>query len=819
MSADAVRFDLKVKPGDPLNPKVLQGEFRRFWNRGYFSDLTFRARCTVDGGILMVHIAERPTIISIEYDKVKQLNQQQIEDYFAERNFVLAVGRPMDRKKLWRAATLVSDMLGQKGYLDAEVTWEQVAGNADDGVRIRFNIDPGVKTRIRKMEFTGNEAFSDRTLRSKLKLTRAHRWYWPFSKKSLYHPMKFQQDLNKVLEFYRDHGYLDVRAKPPIVDIQTVRKRKAEKKAQKRQRRAAEKAARRREKAERKGKLPEDPYEAKQEAEESARKIEEAGRVKERKWVYLTVPIDEGPAYKLGKVTFEGNSGVVEEKHLRTAFTMVEGDVLADNRVEFGVELVQAFYGSKGYIYASVTPRYERREGEAVADLVIEINEDEAYKVRRIDFEGNKTTHDEVLRREMNIDEGKLLNRTQLRTSMRKLQLLGYWLPTGEPTLEPVRGGEAQVDVRVHGEENSRNEVQVGGGYSELEGGFFLASYRTRNFLGRGETLSVSVAVGGRANRTSLEFIEPWFMGRPYTFGFRVFQRSFDFGRGLNPGGGTRRLTQTSVGGSLTLGRRLNDWSQFQIRYGIQSVEADVLDLSQPFGTDKIRIGTLTPLYYYSNKNDLYRPTQGFEISLAPQLAAEFLGGDTNYWKPRIDVKAWRPLFGKLFVGARAEVAWIDSFGTINRDPGRNLVDGVPQFERFFLGGDRIGPRVFETRTISPIRRMVRVNPDGTVPVDLAGNPQLFDAFVGGSKSALFQLEVGMTVGKAATVALFFDAGGVYDNGVNIGREGMRSAAGVEFRVFLPVFQAPIRLIYGVPLQQEPGDRTNAFQFSIGTPF
>jgi len=535
--------------------------------------------------------------------------------------------------------------------------------------------------------------------------------------------------------------------------------------------------------------------------------------VAQRKWVYITVPVEEGPVYTLGDVSFEGAT-VLPEKQLRASIPLARGATVRDNLIEFGLERIRALYGNKGYVYAAVTRRFEKHEDQPVADVVVQIDEDQAYSIHRIEFRGNTETHDIVLRRELNIYEGELLDRSALDRSMLKLQQLGYWVPGDEPLLKPV-GEKPEVDVIIAGEEQSRNEIQVGGGYSDLEGGFFLASYQTLNFLGRGESLSLSVAVGSRASRGAIAFTEPWFMGRPWTVGFSLFRRQFDFGRVNDVFGNQQRLQQTATGGSISVGRRLGDFSQFQVTYRYQSIDADTLDLTADFTRTTTTLASITPLFRYRKVNNFLRPTNGQDLLLAPQITWDALGGENNYFKPRIEFSIYRPLFRRFFVAAHGEFAWVKPFGGFRREPG--LVGGVPRFERFFLGGDTIGPRVFETRTISPIELRARLDSDGD-PIPFGGE-LLFPVFVGGSKMGLFQFELGLPVGRTATFAAFFDVGGTYNNGEDFSLDTARMSTGFEFRVFLPVFQAPIRLIYGWPVREQPFDRTSRFQFSIGLPF
>lgn len=808
MSADAVRFDLAVKAGAKWDDAALHREYVRLWKRGYFADLRFLRQCDPDGAVLIVELKERPTIIAVSYDKISEVSQTQIEDYFKERSFTLTVGSPLDRKKLWRAQTLITEVLAQKGYMDAQVTAE----TKDSGPNTRavhFRIRPGGKTRIRKLDFVGNKAFSSRTLRKQLKLIRPWRWWWPWSSKYLYHPLKYQQDINNVVQFYKDSGRLDADVKPPVVVVRPIHPEKAEAEAKKRAEKEARKQQKEREKQAKTAGGEAFPLAA------ATPPASPPPELKVKKWVYITVPVEEGPVYRLGEIKFEGNA-VFDSKLLRAMMPLRDGTVVSDGALETGLKYIREIYGVKGYVYATTTRSFERKEGQPVADVVVVVDEDQPYTVRRIDFRGNTVTNDEVLRREMNVYEGELLNKAQLDRSIQKLQMLGFWMPAEEPTLQP-RSDRAEVDVVVQGEEQNRNQIQVGGGYSELEGGFFLTSFETSNFLGRGERLSLYVAVGGRANSASISFTEPWFMGKPYTVGFQLFRRSYDFGVGTDLQGATQRLSQTSTGGALIGGKRLTDFSQIQVSYSYESIKADTIDLSQQFTATRTRLATLNPIYSYRKINSPLRPTKGFEFTLGPRIAAKAFGGDSNYLEPTVSTSAYHPVFRRLFVGGHLMGGYIRPFGEVQRIPG--FIDGVPRFERFFLGGDTIGPRIFESRTLSPIRLIAAVDQFGNPILDSFGNPILVPAYVGGNKEVLGQFELGAPLGKTATLAGFFDAGGVYDNGENVNTRTMRMSAGVEFRIFIPAFQAPIRLIYGWPLRQQPGDRTSRFQFSIGLPF
>src|SRR5439155_11140488 len=328
-----------------------------------------------------------------------------------------------------------------------------------------------------------------------------------------------------------------------------------------------------------------------------------------------------------------------------------------------------------------------------------EINEDKQYKVDRIEFEGNSVTRDFVLRREMRLNESDLLNRSRLDVSGYKIQQLGFVRPEPDPFIEPVEGRD-MAKVRIKLEEQGRNEIQVGGGYSGLEGFFFAGSYSTRNFLGRGEVLSASLQTGSRSDRYQLSFREPWFLGKPYQFGVSVFRRDTTF---------ATQQTRSGNGGSILLGRQLTDFSQAQVLYSFEKVhfvDNSVRNATSTFTTSNTTIGSLIPSYSYDHVDNPFRPTAGRAFFVSSQIAGSAFGGTNNFLKPQLQftqyLRAWR----RTFFALHTEAGYVVPYGRGAVESGQ--LRDIPRFERFFVGGDLLGPRIFETRSISPVEFVSR---------------------------------------------------------------------------------------------------------------
>jgi outer membrane protein insertion porin family len=770
--------------------------------------------------------------------------------------------------------------------------------------------------------------FKDRTLRKMLKLTKEAFWLTSWaSSKPLYHPAKFDQDAESIRSSYRSSGYLDMVIKPEVVELESELER----------RKKMDEAALAGETVEDDGGAgledEEDDFwenweeiEARRpdESEEDHRKrVEEELKAREKKdkkskrWIHLTVPIEEGDQYQVGRIAIEGNT-VLSDAEILARLPLRTGMIFSDRALKLGTKVIEEDYGARGYFYVSLDPRIEKHD--YVADLTLEVTEDKKYFVDRIEFSGNTTTRDKVLRRELRLYEEDLFNVRLLRLGMRKIAQLGYWQIGDDPVVNP-RADRAKVDIEVQGIEANRNEIQVGGGVSGVEGGFFQASYATRNFLGRGEILSTFIQVGSQADRYSISFTEPWFLGKPWTLGVSLFSQQTDFV-------GFRR---NGTGGRLLLGRLLGNFSRFDVAYGFEEITFDPTDPS--FGSSTVSTtSSITTILSRDTRNNFFRPTRGTRLQTSVEYAGGFLGGDNWFIKPRIDATLFLPgLRRRHYVGLNASFGYVDGFG------GRE----VPTFERFFLGGER-SLRVFRTREVSPVRRDFDINGNGLIDFpedkspngifdpceDLNGNgvqdpgeidrgncmldpsedfnnngvldtedanrngildpgedvngngvldtedangngllefgedrpdgaftpfcpaddPNMngvFDGtpegdfgncqldpgedtngdgifgtvFPGGNRFVLFNAEYTIPLSSTVEIAFFYDAGNAFDDNQDLALDNLRVDYGLEMRFYLPVFQAPLRLIYGLIQDPRAGEDSTNFIFSIGTTF
>ncbi len=781
LAEETVLFYLGLEIGARFDEMSLNRNIHELWSRNLIDDIQVEAQSAAGGVKLNIKIQERPTLRSVTYEGMKRVSSTDINERILKENVAVREGDAVDRGELNRLKGLLEEMYREKGFRFAEVKYA-VEESSPGEARVVFTVDEGDKVRIADIQFEGNTVFGDRRLRRSMKKTKESGPLNRILKKDVYNPATLQEDLVKVRDIYRRAGYKNAAvgqapAGEPEIEVRALRPEAAAAKDQKRR-------------------------------------------------LFVTIPVAEGERWKFGEVMIEGNDRFGDEVLLR-AFRKRGGGWLRSKQIDEAVKQIDEIYRNSGFIYASVTPELREREGN-VADVIVHINEGDQYRVGRLEFEGNTRTRDKVLRREFRVHEGMFLNIGALKSSVYKVNQLQYFKLDEEDPIQfqNFDTEKKTVDLLVVGEESDRTELQIGGGWSEFDGFFGQFQVRTRNFLGRGETVGLNYQSGRIRDYFDLSYFSPWFLDRPQSIGIQAFSTNEDYT--LLAGSD---FVQSNEGGVLTYGRSFGLFNSVSFSYTHSSFEDQrtfdfIGDIPTPEPNDPCRFtggeGTLTqvcdrtssmvrPHYLYDSRDSRMEPTRGTRFTLGVDYAGGFLGGDTYFYRPEVAFSQFRPLTNyplRTVLGFNVEA------GVIEPLEGQELYF----LDRYLIGGEN-SVRGFRYRRI-----WVR-NVDGQTILDEFGSPQ------GGEQFAQLNLEYHFLVGGPFRVVLFGDAGGVYGAGfcnpalVSCDEpdfpDGLRYSAGAEMRIFVPVFGAPLRFIYSRNLDPLPGDEAvfESFQFSIGTSF
>ena len=804
-------------PWEESMEQVIVEDFKRLWAMNFLDDLSievvdYRFANGVIGKIIVYHMEERQRVKIVDYDGNKKVDQNKIEERLKEKGISIRLDSFIDQGVVRSVSGVVRELYAEEGYQFADVRPEvKEAPGGPKLVHITFHVTEGPKVKIRDVEFLGNEEVSDRKLQGKLKENKGRGFFGFITGGGTYKEDKFAEDAQAIEEYYRDEGYIMARVGQPEL------------------------------------------------------KVMDDSADGQTRWVQLRIPLTEGERYRIGNFGFEGNK-VVKDENLRPLFKVKEGDFYSHKRITKGFEKARELYGAGGYYEFTPFPDLQPRNmpgsanqgpqpqagpaapsnGPPVVDVTIRIDEGEQYFVNRITFVGNTTTRDHVVRRELNLVEAGVFNTEALKMSIRRLNQLGYFKPLeGEAiSVEKTPNTNNKVDVQFKLEEQNRNQLTFGAGVSQFDGFFGQLSFQTSNFLGRGETFSVTAQQGDRAKNYQLAFTEPFLFDRPMTAGIDVYVRQIRY---------IGQFTQESAGGNLVYGFRVSNYARMFVNYSFEKVRVKDLNplyedprvlAGNPFLQDSLLIGEggertiskIGPSYVFNTVDHPIFPTSGTRYTLSMDFAG--IGGNTNFVNPRAEGIWYIRLNNRTSLGFRAQGEYITPYGSTTE---------LPIFERLFLGGE-YSMRGFDIRTVGPR--------DPTTGLVLGGN-----------KSLLFNAEYLINIAGPVRLVLFADAGQVRDRGESFGwkedvfeqiapgaltpgpfdpfavpnpftspfeietvkigeRDAFKTSIGAEVRFFMPVLNVPFRLIFamnpsrgGVLDNQLQPEKKFKFRFAVGSTF
>jgi outer membrane protein insertion porin family len=851
----------KFVPYDEAAEEQIRQDFKSLWATKFLEDLSIEVtdhtfENGVVGKMVVYRMEERERVKIVDYrnakgDSISIIKRSDIDDKLRERNIEVRLDSFLDEGSIRRVEGVLREMMAEKGFTNAEIGHKvtPVAGGPKL-VNVTFSVGEGPKVKIRDLEFVGNEAIGDGKLQRKMKENKPKGILSFITGGGTYKEAAYEEDADKVVEYYRNRGYPQARIGNPDI------------------------------------------------------KVLENTKDGKTRWVQLRIPVTEGKRYKMGDLSFEGNK-LVNSEGLRTLYKIEPGEWYNKKKLDDGNKKVQEVYGSRGFMEWTPFPimKYSddenkpetllarlvppalavpeeptstgnRKEAEApVVDVTMQFTEGPQYFVNRITFTGNTTTRDNVIRREMRLIEGNVFDTEALKYSVRRLNQLGYFKELkgndSDMKVDKTPGKENNVDVTLKFEEQNRNQLTFGAGVSQYEGFFGQLAFQTSNFLGRGESLTVSLQAGDRAQNYQLAFSEPFLFDRNITGGFDIYKRSLQF---------LGAYTQKATGGNLVFGFPVADFSRMFFNYSYETVKmtdlneafidqsclqrvtgcsviSSLSDLSQltptqldvlrrnPFIYDSLLIGQggrrtiskVTPSFVHNTVDNPIFPNQGKRLTASMDLAV--LGGNTKFYKPRLEAIWFKRHLSRTSFGLRAQTEYIAPIGS---------TDSLPIFERLFLGGE-YSVRGFDIRSIGP-----------TVPGSIV--------VLGGNKSLLFNAEYLVSIVSQVRLVFFYDAGQVRDIGQGfawkedlvelvsppppplidpfatsalidpdapgvttrvIGKtSAFKTSTGIELRFFMPVLNVPFRLIYAFNPQRagvlddhfQPAKSKN-FRFAVGTTF
>jgi outer membrane protein insertion porin family len=477
---ETIRNRMFSRPGDVYDPNALERDFNSLWNTGYFDDVRFERQDTPKGVIIHVYVTEKPTIREIKYTGLNAVSQSDVLDRFKKEKVGLTQESQYDPTKVKKAEVVLKELLAEHGRQFATIRTE-IHRLPPAAVSVDFVVKEGPKVKVGRIKFDGNKKISSRELRSAMKNSKPigipHSIILENLFARTYDASKLDEDAERVRFFYQTKGYFKVLVDDPKTKIRDTK--------------------------------PGFPYLARH-----------SGKV-----VDITVPIQEGDRYRLGTITFKGGKAITNTRALRAQFPIKDGDIFNRESIAKGLENLRKAYGELGFINFVAVPETNIDEEKKTVSLDVDLDEGKAFQVRRIEFVGNTTTRDKVIRRELALEEGNVYNSRLWELSLLRLNQLNYFeaLKVEQDSDVKQNAQDGTVDLTLKVKEKGKNSIGLQGGVSGLAGSFIGLNYETNNFLGLGETLSMSANVGNLQKSIMFGFTEPYAFDRPLQLGFTVY--------------------------------------------------------------------------------------------------------------------------------------------------------------------------------------------------------------------------------------------------------------------------------------------------------
>ena len=699
-----------------------------------------------DGDVLIVNVVERPTIASIELDGNSQVSDDDLRKGMTEAG--LAEGQVLQRSTLDEVQRELERLYQSQGRYSASID-TNVEELDNNRVEVDIDINEGAVAKIQKINFVGNQDFDDETLRDLFALEDKPGWFLGWFSDDEYSRDKLSGDLETLRSFYLDRGYVNFDIRSSQVSISPDKSK-----------------------------------------------------------IFITINVDEGQRYKLDEIRFAGDLKIGEDK-ARELVTATPGEYYSQSAMTESAEALRQRLGAEGFAFAEVDSVPETDAQDGTVDVTFRVEPGRRAYVRRINFVGNTTTQDEVLRREMTQMEGAPASTDQISQSRERLERLGFFRTVDVET-RPVADHPDQLDVTYNVEEQPSGSVSASLGYSQSAGVIYGAALSQNNFLGTGNRVNVNAQKGDYFTNLNFGFTDPYWTLDGISRGYNVYYRETDY----EDFDDISAYSSDALGGSINFGYPINELSRLNFGVGVEDLSLEtyrdtpleIIQYTEDEGEDFLNY-KLTARWTRNNLNRGIMPTAGSYQRLSLETAVP--GSDTQYYKTRYEAQKlfeFRPEWSLKF---STNLGYADTVGD----------DAYPFYENFYSGG--LGSvRGFSSNTLGPNTTPRNDGDDDT----LGGN-----VLVEGSAELIYPFPW-VEDRRSLQTSVFFDAGNTYltecydvpagessncSSGVDLGE--LRYSVGLGLSWLTPV--GPLTFSVAKPISDEDGDDTQVFQFSLGQTF
>lgn len=456
ISDETIFAYLELNIGDVPNHENVDKSIKSLFGTGFFSDV----KVSQNGNKLVVEVEENPMINKIGFDGNKR-----IEDKDLISELTMKQHSVFSPYKLQADISRISSVYQKRGRYSVQIE-PKVVKLDQNRVDLVYEIEEGPDASIRKINFTGNDYFSDSDLADVI-LSKEYRFYRFFSNADIFDSEKQEYDRELLRKHYLKNGFADFKVTAATSELS-----------------------------------------AKKDA------------------FLLTFVIDEGIIYNYGKVSIDSEIKGLDTEALNSHLIIKENERFNQDEVDEIVDNLTNFLGDKGYPFVDIEPVVKTHPETGLADISFKIKEGPKVYIRKINIKNNTRTLDKVIRREFKIAEGDPYNSSKIQRSKQRIENLGYFSKVDFKNVKTEEFDKADVDVEV--EETSTGAVNFAVGYNTASGPLGKIVLSENNFLGKGQVVELGTTLAKKENNVTFSFTEPYFMDKDLAAGFSVFKSSKD---------------------------------------------------------------------------------------------------------------------------------------------------------------------------------------------------------------------------------------------------------------------------------------------------
>lgn len=721
IEASAIQGRLTLKVGDPYSPAVIRNQIRLLYESGFFEDVQSEVEPGPGGVAVVFRLREKPFITEIVFDGNEELSEDKLKEKTTIKSQAF-----LDPQQVKESAEKIRTAYQEEGYYNCQVT-PIIQTLDEDRKRLTFFIKEGERTKIKSITFEGMKAVTRKEVLSVMATREWAPWYHLFTQFTLPSILadsgilkrdEVPNDVERIREVYMNKGYLNVQVGLPTIEL-----------------------------------------------------------TEDKKWFLVTFAIGEGEPFTVEQIGFRGNT-VFEEAELRQGMQITEGEIFQRQKLRDEVTRLTDKYGAKGYAFTDVTPNVQPDQETKTAKLIFHIKEGELTRIRQIKISGNDKTRDNVIRRELRVDESDVIDTVAMKRSFQRLNNLNFF-ESVEILPKQVEADKVDLDVKV--KEKSTGIFSIGGGFSTLDRLVAVADITEGNLGGNGWLGRVRGQLGQRRSLGLVSFRNPYLNDSLTSFQADIYSTL------------TNYLTyfERKAGVSMTFGRWFSEYifgsiTPFaeSLRYTDPTPDAPEFILLQIGQQSSTGVRTLIA----RDTRDYYLdPRNGLRTSLGLDVGSSSLGGTNDFYRVTADVIKYTPLPFDTRFSIRARYGQVEAYN------GKQ----IPLTERYFVGG------------INTMRGFV---------FGRAGPVTSSGSLLGAAKELIFNFDFIFPISTEAKLngVFFFDYGKGFGENESLSFQ-LRKAAGFEVRWISPF--GPLRAAYGINLDPNPTERVGVFEFTVGSLF